>query len=152
MAQPIQFIESNASFIAAKIEPYAIWVRDYQLGQEATIESLTVWEFSGDELTEVLETGLVFIRLYDYQPPICLFNAEPTQFEGSRSFTHKDCRDLPTHVELCVFDGRPTRSITSAWQLNTYGRQIIREHNQLLLSIVGGQRDVEVFGKHPSTL
>lgn len=106
MATPILLSDANANFIPRLGQPYNIHVRDYQLGEHATIEALSGWAFGETELKEVLETGLVFLRFFEFQPPICLFHAGITEFEDQNIiYRHPDCLDLPSFTREIHLQG-----------------------------------------------
>lgn len=150
MANPIHLIEENATFLAKGREPYPVWFRPYTLGKTETVEAISCWEFSDEEIATVNDTGVVFLRVVEVQPPVCLFNASPTEFEGqSANYRHPDCLDLPTLIREVMFDSRKTIDITSAWQLNPQGLRFLNENRYLVLAVVGGMTDVEVFGINP---
>ncbi|GAB3948383.1 hypothetical protein GCM10028805_22630 [Spirosoma harenae] len=150
MATPIKLTDVNGRYTPKVGEPFDVHIRDYKLGNRQTIEVLSCWEFTPSEFNQVIETGFVFLRLYGAQPPVCMFNAEITEFEGQNAiFRLGHCNDLPTFTRKITYAGEEIDEITSAWRLNPQGIADLKERGYIHLSVVGGMTDVKIFGINP---
>lgn len=152
MATPTSFIEQNDTFTPIVGDPYPVWIQETTLGEEKTIDVISGWQLSPEELAQVRESGgFVFLSIIGGQPPCCILSATAVPFEGQNTvYTHPDCYDLAVFRERVTYNGKATIRVTSAWQLSPeWLAELERNGGIVFLRVVGGQPPVEVAGINP---
>ncbi|GAB4023323.1 hypothetical protein GCM10028808_73420 [Spirosoma migulaei] len=147
MAIPTNFIEQNDIHTPIVGEPYPVWISETKLGKEPVHQTISLWQLSDMEIETIKDTGVVFLKVYGYQPPIEIIGGDPVEFEGQNFvYKHPDCRDLPVYRKYIKLAGAKTIEITSAWALQPgMLQQIIGNNKSVTLRVIGAQPQVEVF-------
>lgn len=152
MAKPTTFLEQNDTMTLSDGSSYPVWVRETNLGAEKTVQVITAWQLTPEEIQSIEHNeGIVFLTIYGGQPPVAILGADPVPFEGQNVvYTHPECYDLPVHQTEVMLNGQPSIVVTSAWQLQAEQMNTTRANGGIVfLRVVGGQPVVHVTTINP---